>query len=143
MQDWREQEAANQTRFRDVNESIGMDLPRDPGRSDEYVCECGDAGCREPIHLSLLEYEAVRSRPTHFAIALNHENPEIDRVIAEYERYAVVEKTLAATVKIARETDPRAWRGPEREGGSGGAGTPASAWPGSTSEEKRAVARGR
>jgi len=43
-------------------------------------------------------------------------DPEIDRVVVEYPRYAVVQKTLAAAVKIARQTDPRAWRvGPDPE----------------------------
>jgi hypothetical protein len=138
MRDWREQEGANQSRFRDVNESIVMDLPRrGVRRSGEYVCECGDVLCRQPIHLSDREYEAVRDDPTYFAIALNHENPEIDRVVAEYPRYAVVQKTLAAAVKIARETDPRAWRGPERVGASGGAGTPPAAWPWSAAHTRK------
>jgi hypothetical protein len=47
MTDWREQEATNQTIFRDMN---------------EWTEEAN---------------EDVRSLPTRFAIALNHENPEM------------------------------------------------------------------
>jgi hypothetical protein len=112
VSDWREDEATNQTRFRDINESIVMDIGEPAVRelTDAFVCECGDGACREPIHLSHEEYETVRRDPTWFAIALDHENPEIDRVVVEYARYAVVQKTLATAVKIARQTDPRAWR---------------------------------
>ena len=107
--DWLRDEAINQTRFRIVNESIetttdalGMHEPW-----DVYVCECGDGECREPIRLTRAEYESVRGESTYFAVAVDHENPEIDRLVSEHERYAVVQKTLAMAVKIARETDPR------------------------------------
>jgi hypothetical protein len=43
-----------------------------------YLCECGDERCTAPIRLTRVEYEAVRAYPTRFALALNHENPEID-----------------------------------------------------------------
>ena len=51
------------------------------------------------------EYEAVRAVAVRFAIALNHENPEIDRVLFENERFATVEKFFGAG--IARSTNPR------------------------------------
>jgi hypothetical protein len=50
--------------------------------------------CSEPIGLTRSEYEAVRAVPVRFAIALNHENPEIDRVLFENQRFATVEKFL-------------------------------------------------
>ena len=53
------------------------------------------------------EYEAIRSQPLRFAIAVDHENPEIDRVVTENERYATVEKFYGAPMQIARATDPR------------------------------------
>lgn len=110
MGDGREDEAANQPLLRDVNESLDMDRGAlaKKGRAHVYVCECGDASCRDPINLYRHEYGAVRADGTTFAIALNHENPETDRVVVEYERYAVVQKTLAAAVKIVRHADPRA-----------------------------------
>jgi hypothetical protein len=75
--------------------------------TDVYVCECGDAACRDPISLSRLEYEAVRAEATWFAIAVNHENPELDRVVTENERFTVVEKWLREAAGIARRTNPR------------------------------------
>jgi hypothetical protein len=38
---------------------------------------------------------------------LNHENPQIDSVLAENERFATVEKIAGLGATIARLTDPR------------------------------------
>jgi hypothetical protein len=59
---------------------------------DSYLCEGSDQRCTEPISLTRPEYEAIRTVPIRFAIALNHENAEIDRVLVEKERFATVEK---------------------------------------------------
>ena len=110
MPDWRDQEATNETIFREMNEwSEGANDAR-PGaddRIDTYLCECSDRRCTEPIGLTRGEYEAVRAVPVRFAIAPNHENPEIDRVLFENPRFATVEKFYGAGAKIARSTDPR------------------------------------
>jgi hypothetical protein len=72
-----------------------------------YLCECSDRRCTEPISLTRDEYEAVRAVGVRFAIALDHENPEIDRVVSENERFATVEKFLGVGARIARAADPR------------------------------------
>lgn len=110
MLDWREQEATNETIFRAMNEwsEDANDSNRDTEhRINTYLCECSDGRCTEPIGLTRLEYEAVRAVPVRFAIALNHENPEIDRVLFENPRFATVEKFYGAGAKIARSSDPR------------------------------------
>lgn len=109
MLDWREQEATNETVFRAMNEWSRDANDASPAglRIDTYLCECSDRRCTEPIGLSGSEYEAVRAVPVRFAIALNHENPEIDRVLVENPRFATVEKFYGAGAKIARNTDPR------------------------------------
>ena len=107
--DWRMAEARNQTIFREMNEWTNEDVPRPAGWGgrDIYLCECGDGACTDPISLSLTEYEAVRSEPTRFAIAVDHENPELDSVFIEYERYTVVDKTFGPAARMARASDPR------------------------------------
>jgi hypothetical protein len=110
MLDWREQEATNETIFREMNEwslEANGARPDIDHRIDTYLCECSDRRCTEPIGLTRGEYEAVRAVPVRFAIALNHENPEIDRVLFENQRFATVEKFYGAGAKIARTTDPR------------------------------------
>jgi hypothetical protein len=110
MADWKDQEAKNQTIFREMNEWTMEE--GDGGEGTErtmatYLCECGDERCTAPIRLTRVEYEAVRAYPTRFALALNHENPEIDSLIVENERFATIEKSFGEAARIARATDPR------------------------------------
>jgi len=70
-------------------------------------CECSFDGCPTMISLTRAEYETVRGDGATFAIAIHHENPELDRVVVEHERYAVVEKWMREAGVMARETDPR------------------------------------
>ena len=108
--DWRDEEARNETIFREMNEwTLEENVARaGPARDrDLYLCECSDRRCTDPISLTRPEYEAVRAEPIRFAIAVDHENPEIDRVLTENARYATVEKLHPAGMRIARATDPR------------------------------------
>lgn len=111
MDDWRDQEATNQTVFREMNEWTreAADVGLEPLASMAvYLCECSDRRCTDPISLTRAEYESVRAEAVRFAIAVNHENPEIDRVIAENARFATIEKFYGSAARIARATDPRA-----------------------------------
>jgi hypothetical protein len=58
---------------------------------EEFVCECSDGTCRRVIMLTRLEYESLRAYGARFAIALNHENPELDQVLEQNERFATSE----------------------------------------------------
>ena len=109
MNDWRDQEVRNETRSRDRNEWIeGISGEMGEGAPTEmYVCECGDATCVERIRLTRSEYEAVRDYSTRFAIAVDHENPEIDQLVAECAGYSVVQKIAGRPARIARQTDRR------------------------------------
>jgi hypothetical protein len=105
---WREQEARNEVLFRDQNEWIdSASRSFGVGGLTAFVCECGDVDCMDPIQMTKLEYESVRSESTHFALALNHENPEMEHVVTEFARYAVVQKIDEFAVRLARESDPR------------------------------------
>ena len=85
-----------------ANESMGLHAGTDPFR-----CECGDRGCAHPIALTRAEYERVRAHATRFAIAHNHENPESDRMVAEHERYSIVEKLVGQASRHASRNNPR------------------------------------
>src|SRR5215470_17689702 len=105
MADWRAQEAINETIFREMNEWTEDDTDGRDGLErpmDTFLCECGDAGCSAPIRLTRSEYEGIRSESTRFALAPNHENPEIDTVIAENERFTTIEKSFGVPSRIAR-----------------------------------------
>jgi 3,4-dihydroxy-2-butanone 4-phosphate synthase len=109
MSNWLERAVRNEISSRERNEWIeSANLRYEHHHSaEQYVCECSDHACTSVITLSLDEYEHVRAEATHFAIAVDHENPEIDRVVSENERFAVVEKFLAMAKQLARATDPR------------------------------------
>lgn len=111
MSERQAQDARNQTIFREMNEWTRENNEARLGHgrlTDIYLCECSDGACTDPIDLTIEEYEAIRSSPTTFAIALNHENPEIDRVISEHDGYAEVEKFFGEARRIAAASDPRA-----------------------------------
>jgi hypothetical protein len=55
---------------------------------------------------TLREYEAVRTNPRAFIVYPGHIYPEVERVVAENERYATVEK-LDNGGEIAEALDPR------------------------------------
>lgn len=105
MSDWRVAEAHNQAVFRQRNEQIRA--TQADGEPVWFVCECGDRTCVEAIQLSPEEYEAVRSDPLTFALAVNHENPEAEAVITENDRYAVVAVISQTARDLAQRTDPR------------------------------------
>lgn len=111
MDDWGLREATNQTIFREMNEWIEEDRDAREGRArigmDTYLCECSDRTCSDPILLRRSEYEAVRSIPIRFAIAMDHENPDVDLLIAENERFAIVDTVFGPSPLVARNTDPR------------------------------------
>jgi hypothetical protein len=66
------------------------------------------------VTVTIQEYESVRKRPNHFLIVLNHENPEVECLISETERFAVVETLTGEASKVALRTDPRSLYVPER-----------------------------
>ena len=63
-----ERVARNEALFREVNERI-KDVSEGVSAASEtdFVCECGDAECTEPVSLTPVEYEEVRRDPTHFS----------------------------------------------------------------------------
>ena len=100
----------NEALFRELNERLKQ---RKEDRSawsmpSEWICECADQECTERIEMSLLEYEDLRSEPTHFAVAPNteHVSLDVERIVDEREDYWVVEK-LGEAAEVAEETDPR------------------------------------
>lgn len=100
----KERFARNEAVFREVNERI-EELTRE-SEWLELMCECGDPQCKEPLRLTVGEYERVRQEPTDFLVARGHVIPEIETVVEETERFEVVRK-LAGEGAFARETDPR------------------------------------
>jgi hypothetical protein len=82
--------AANEARFRDINE--GAEDRRRETNAGRYVCECANSGCVSWIVVDRETYERVRSNPRHFLVLSGHELPEIEVVVERTDDYLVVEK---------------------------------------------------
>lgn len=98
----------NEALFREVNERIkdmsGPLLAFEGDAPLAFVCECSDVGCNEPVEVTLAEYEAVRSDPTHFLVAPGHLwQPDVERTVRARDGYAVIEKLGEAGEKAVEE----------------------------------------
>jgi hypothetical protein len=108
VSDWREQEVMNENSARDINEWIdGSNESAGAEAGSPFVCECSDGACKATIALTHLEYEEVRAHGTQFAIALNHESPDLDMMISERIGFAIVQKLPGMPARVATAADPR------------------------------------
>lgn len=101
--------AENESHFREINDRLESELrtlPED-GETVDFVCECGRPDCREPVSVTLAEYERVRQDPRMFIIVAGHEIDDVEDVVKERHRYFVVEKK-GHSAAVAEELDPRA-----------------------------------
>jgi len=96
----------NEALFREVNERV-QEVSEDRATlMTDFVCECGDTGCRETIPLRDEEYEHVRADSLFFAIVPGHEILDVEEVVARNQRFYVVRKHVDEAA-LARQTDPR------------------------------------
>ena len=107
MSDWREEEVENETRSRDINEKIDESNESEAGTAKPFVCECSDGSCTSMIDLTHLEYEEVRAHGTHFAIATDHESPDLDLMVSERGGFAIIQKLPGLPARLANASDPR------------------------------------
>jgi hypothetical protein len=97
--------ARSQAMFREVNERI-VELSKSWSAEPQFVCECESTDCAETITLTTDEYEAVRSDPGSFVVALGHNVPAVEETVYSTDRYLVVRK-LGEGHDLAVEFDPR------------------------------------
>jgi hypothetical protein len=103
--------AGNEALFREVNErvaEVASDYEETQSGAVDFTCECGRVDGAETMMMAIAEYEAIRAQATHFGVAPQHEQPEIETVIERHPSYFVVEKREQDAQEVARETDPRA-----------------------------------
>jgi hypothetical protein len=101
--------AQNEALFREVNERVNdvAGAVRDDTTSTfEYLCECSNTDCTFRIELTRAEYEEIRSEPTQFAVRPDHYIPEVERVVSENPRYAIVRK-IGEAGEYVEQLDPR------------------------------------
>jgi hypothetical protein len=105
-----EQAAGTQSLFREINERVralneSFSQLLDLG---DWICECANETCVEPIELSSKAYEEIRQNGARFFVAPSDEHvwPDVERVIERRPRYWVIEK-IGKAGELARQADPR------------------------------------
>ena len=104
---WQDLEAIRRGLLREVNDRIAEIAAGFERAELPFVCECGSQDCIRAIDLSLREYESVRAHARRFAILPDHENPTLEIVVQETDRFAVVETFVGEASRIPEDTDPR------------------------------------
>ena len=98
----------NEILYREVNERV-RELNEQFGFDDhtEFVCECARLDCTERIAMTMAEYEQTRADGARFAVSPGHQDPTIESVVAENDRYFTIEKHERGPAALARSADPR------------------------------------
>ena len=103
-----ERMALNEAASREINQEIEQahrDEP--PGRLMTITCECALRSCDRLIEITMAEYQDVRSDPRQFAIVPEHFIGDIERIVFENDRFAVVAKRAGTPADVVTENDPR------------------------------------
>ena len=93
--------------FRSVNERIAETAHDAPVDETLFICECSDPDCTQGIHLTLEQYEDVRSDPTHFIVKPGHEDPAVGAGRREQAQSRRGRQGRARAAETSEELDPR------------------------------------
>jgi hypothetical protein len=82
--------AANEARFREINEAAQPQ--RESQGAGRFVCECADRACMAWLDVPMDEYAEVRRHPRRFIVAPAHEILDIETIVERRAGYYVIEK---------------------------------------------------
>ena len=100
--------ALNEAASREFNEEIEEVYEGEPPSNRlDIVCECALRMCERTIDITMAEYQDVRSDPRQFAIVPEHFIGDIERIVYENDRFAVVAKREGTPADVARDENPR------------------------------------
>lgn len=96
----------NEALFREMNERVQEQVSTLQGDDEPFVvvCECGEIDCLERVWVTPAEYDAAHSHPAQFVVVEGHVAPDVEKVVARYDRYVVVRK-LGVAGEIAADLD--------------------------------------
>ena len=70
--------------FRRANDRLREDWRR-LGMDDDdhglFLCECGDVSCKQPLRVTLVDYETVRAGQDVFVVVPGHEDAAVETVV--------------------------------------------------------------
>jgi hypothetical protein len=103
-----ERVARNESTTRQINEQIERAHKAAPIEGPvRVVCECGREDCDRVIAITIAEYESVRADPRQFAVVHDHVMADMEQIVTETDRYAVVAKREGTPAAVAVQEDPR------------------------------------
>jgi hypothetical protein len=103
-----ERMAKNEAASRETNEEVERSHEVDPpGRRIQISCECALNTCGRVITITVDEYRHVRMDPRQFAVVPEHFIGDIERIVYENDRFAVVVKREGTPADVARDENPR------------------------------------
>ena len=107
--DFREERIAkNEAAVREINEVIQQAHESAPDISFMHiVCECGYEKCDSIIALTKDEYERTRNDPRQFCVLQEHVIQDVEAIVEENDRFAIVAKRQGAPAEVAIRTNPR------------------------------------
>jgi hypothetical protein len=100
--------ARTESAFREVNEAIADTAARFEANEAQFICECADPQCADRVTADLEDYEGVRSEGTHFLLAPDHHEPEVEEIVERTGEFDVVAKVAPIMARISRRLNPRA-----------------------------------
>jgi hypothetical protein len=100
--------AENEAVVREINEMIQQTHESAPDSSFMHiVCECGYEKCDSIIALTKDEYELIRKDPRQFCVLEEHVIQDIEAIVEDNDRFAIVAKRQGTPAEVAIRTDPR------------------------------------
>jgi hypothetical protein len=103
-----ERMAKNEAASREINEEVERAHEIDPpGRRIQISCECALKTCGRVITITVDEYRHVRMDPRQFAVVPEHFIGDIEWIVYENDRFAVVAKREGTPADVARDESPR------------------------------------
>ena len=110
MTDSKGKQAENEALFRDANEHLeqfaASNVDDAGGRVVPFLCECDRLDCTQVVLVTIREYERVREGSRRSIMVNGHDNPELERVVEETDRYVVGEK-FGEAAEVYGDLDPR------------------------------------
>lgn len=100
--------AKNEAVVREINDLIQH--PHEPASGSSFmhiVCECGYEECHSIIALTEEEYERIRKDPRQFCVIEDHVIQDIETIVEDNDRFAIVAKRQGTPAEVAIRTDPR------------------------------------
>lgn len=100
--------AKNEAATRKLNEEIEAAYEgASASNRFDMVCECALEMCDGSIDITMDEYRHVRMDPRQFAVVPEHFIGDIERIVFENDRFAVVAKRAGTPADVVTENDPR------------------------------------